>query len=159
MRARLFLLFLIVPLADLWVLTTLGGRLGWGSTILLVVASAALGATLARREGIAAWGRIQSRLASGAVPGRELVEGLIVLASAVLLVAPGFLTDALGLLGLLPPVRRAAGRWLQRRWARGVAAGRIHVVGTVIPAGPAAVEEAEVVGETRRPHNVASARL
>ncbi len=162
MLGRLFLLFLIVPVVDLALLVALGGRLGVVPTLALVVATAAAGSWLARREGASAWRRVQERLAGGGVPGPELIDGVIVLASGVLLVAPGFLTDAAGLLGLLPPSRAWLRRRLAARWARAVAEGRIHVAAPGRPFAPAApaVEDAEVVDDGRgEGHNVARARL
>ena len=123
MFGRLLLLFLIVPVVEVTLLITLGERMGFGATFALVVASALLGSWLARREGVAAWRRVQSKLAEGGLPGPELVDGLVVLISATLLIAPGFLTDAAGLLGLFPPTRALARRALVRRFERGIALG------------------------------------
>lgn len=156
MLGRLFLLFLVVPVADLALLVAVGDRLGFLPTLALVVATAAAGSVLARREGAAAWRRVRQRLAEGAVPGPELLDGLIVFAAGVLLVAPGFLTDAAGLLGLLPASRALVRRTLSRRWSRAVADGRVHVAmpgrpwGRPNPAPP--VEDAEVVDEARARH-------
>lgn len=153
---RLLLLFLIVPVAEVWLLVTLGERMGFGATLALVVGSAVLGSWLARREGVAAWRRVQARLAEGALPGPEVVDGLVVLISATLLIAPGFLTDAAGLLGLFPPTRALARRALVRRFERGLASGTIRVAtpGTPFGASPffspePDVEDAEVVDDGR----------
>lgn len=157
MLGRLFLLFLVVPILDLALLVAVGGRLGFLPTMALVVATAAAGSWLARREGTAAWRRVQARLAEGAVPGPELVDGLLVLVAGVLLVAPGFLTDAAGLLGLFPPTRALLRQGLTRRWTRAVAEGRVQRVGSPFP--PAApwtsgrpIEDAEVIDERRAGH-------
>ena len=127
MLGRLLVLFLVVPVAETLLLVTVGERLGFGPTLGLVVLSALLGSVLARREGVAAWRRVQERLARGGMPGPELVDGLIVLVSATLLVTPGFLTDAAGLLGLFPPTRALARRRLVRAFERRVASGAIRV--------------------------------
>ena len=164
MLGRLFLLFLIVPVLDLALLVAVGERLGLLPTLALVVTTAAAGSWLARREGTAAWRRVQARLAEGAVPGPELIDGLLVLVAGVLLVAPGFLTDTAGLLGLLPPTRALVRKMLSRRWTRAVAEGRIRVAGASPFAAPGStsrpIEDAEVVAEERQEHQrVARARL
>lgn len=174
MLGRLFLLFLVVPVLDLALLVHLGGRLGFLPTVALVVSTAAAGAWLARREGAGAWRRVRDRLAAGALPGPELLDALVVLVAGVLLVAPGFLTDAAGLLGLFPPTRVVVRRWLQRRWSGTLASGRVASPFGTTPFGTAGggwggapsgapqppAEDAEVVEETRaRGHNVARARL
>ncbi len=159
---RLLLLVLLVPVAEVWLLVTIGERIGFGATLALVVGSAVLGVWLARREGVAAWRRVQARLAAGALPGPELVDGLVVLLAAALLVAPGVLTDAAGLLGLFPPTRALARRALVRRFERGIASGTIRVAtpGTPLDATPfgapslgrppePGIEDAEVVDDGR----------
>ncbi len=161
----MLLLFLIVPVVEVTLLITLGERMGFGATFALVVASALVGSWLARREGIAAWRRVQARLAQGAPPGPELVDGLVVLLAALLLVVPGVLTDVAGLLGLFPPTRALARRALVRRFERGIAAGTIRVATPGMPfgappvgpspfsAGPApldaGIEDAEVIDDGR----------
>lgn len=145
---RLFLLFLIVPVVDLAVLVAVGGRLGFLPTLGIVLFTAALGSYLARREGVAAWARVQSRLRAGAMPGPELLDGVMVLVAGVLLLTPGFVTDAIGLVGLFPPTRRLLSRALGRRLQRGIETGAVRVVHAgrmgSRPAEPV-VEDAEVI--------------
>jgi UPF0716 protein FxsA len=161
---RLFLLFVAVPLADLTLLVWAGERIGFWTTVLLVVITAAVGSWLARREGTAAWRRVQSKLSSGGLPGPELMDGLIILVAGVLLLTPGFLTDVVGILGLLPPSRALARKALSARFQRAVKEGRVRVAsgGMGGPFGgmaggpfgapaPPPVEDAEVVEEQSRP--------
>ena len=165
---RLFLLFVLVPLADLSLLVWAGGRIGFLPTVAIVILTAALGSWLARREGSAAWRRVQSRMSQGGVPGPELMDGLIILISGVLLLTPGFLTDVVGLLGLIPPSRAVLRRVLAARFRQSVANGSIRVggmgpmggfgpfggagpVGGVAPPADPGVEDAEIVEETSRP--------
>jgi UPF0716 protein FxsA len=108
---RLLLLFTIVPLAELALLLWIGGRIGLLATVTLILVTGALGAALARRQGLATWRRFQEALAAGRLPGRELLEGLLILVAGALLLTPGVLTDAAGFLFLVPPARR----WIVRR--------------------------------------------
>lgn len=133
---RLFLLFLIVPMLDLALLVSVGSRIGLGPTLAIVVLTAAVGSWLARREGAAAWKRVQAKLSTGGVPGPELVDGLVILVAGTLLLTPGFLTDAAGLLGLFPPTRTLARRALRSRFERSVSDGSIHIVSGGSPFGP-----------------------
>lgn len=125
---RLFALFLIVPVVDLALLVTVGQRLGFWPTLGIVVATAAAGSWLARREGIAAWTRVQRDLGAGSLPGAALLDGLVILIAGVLLLTPGFLTDVVGLLGLVPPSRRALAGVLRSRFAAAQRSGRIRTV-------------------------------
>lgn len=153
---RLFLLFLVVPVVDLALLVSVGGRIGFWPTVGTVVLTALVGSWLARREGTAAWRRVQERLATGGLPGPELIDGLIILVAGTLLLTPGFLTDLVGILGLLPPTRALARRALRRRFERAVQDGSVRVVGASPFVGPPfgptfgrgpAVEDAEVVDD------------
>lgn len=154
MWGRLLVLFLLVPAAEIAVLVAVGDRVGFWPTLSLVVFAAVAGSFLARREGASAWRRVQARMASGGIPGPELVDGLVVFASAILLLAPGFLTDVVGLLGLFPPTRAVISRGLVRAVERRVASGAIRVAvpgagfGPRAPSG-SAVEDAEVVDDGR----------
>jgi UPF0716 protein FxsA len=104
---RLILLFTLLPLAELSLLLRIGGWLGTGPTVGLVIVTGVVGAWLARREGARTWGRVQAELASGHMPGEELLHALLVFIAGVVLVTPGVLTDAVGLVLLLRPAREA----------------------------------------------------
>jgi len=124
---RLLLIFIIVPLLELYVIIQVSSRIGLLETIVALVVISAAGAALARREGYNTVRRIQEELGRGRMPGDSLIEGAVILAGAVLLLTPGFITDALGLLMLLPPTRKAALAYLRRRLRRGLAQGRFTV--------------------------------
>ncbi len=156
MSARLFFLFLIVPAIELAVLLQIGRWIGLWATIGLIFATALAGSYLARREGLATWRAFQQRLAQGQLPGREIIDGVLILLSGALLITPGVLTDLLGLLGLLPPTRTLIRRFLIRRLQRMIEqqAVRLYVSfqGTM-PSDSAAASEAEWSGRPRsRPH-------
>ncbi|MCK5489997.1 MAG: FxsA family protein [Gemmatimonadetes bacterium] len=112
---RLILLFTLLPLAELSLLLRIGGWLGTGPTVGLVIVTGIVGAWLARREGIRTWGRVQADLAAGRMPGEELLHALLVFIAGVVLVTPGVLTDAAGLLLLVRPAREAIARRIRKR--------------------------------------------
>ena len=111
----LFLLFLAVPLAEIYFLIVVGGWIGALPTVLLVILTAAIGAALARHQGYAALQRLQRTLARGEVPAVEMLEGVILLIGALLLLTPGFLTDLAGFICLIPVSRRALASWAWQR--------------------------------------------
>lgn len=130
MLGRLFLLFTLVPLVELWLLLRVGAWVGLLPTLALVISTGVAGAWLARREGVRCWAAVQSELRAGRVPGEELLHALLVLAAGLLLVTPGILTDLTGLALLLRPVRRLAVRSIRRRLEAGVRSGNVRVFGT-----------------------------
>lgn len=110
--SRLFLLFLAVPLAELYVLIRVGRVVGAGWTIFLVILTAMVGAALAKAEGLRTLAAIQASVEGGRPPTNELIEGAMILVAGLTLLTPGFITDALGLLILFPVTRRPIRRWL-----------------------------------------------
>jgi UPF0716 protein FxsA len=119
----LFLAMLLVPVVEIYVIVRVGQTIGAGPTILLLVADGMLGAWLIRHEGRRAWRALMDTLAAGRLPTRELADGALVLVGGTLLIAPGFLTDILGYLLVLPFTRPFARRAVVR-----YAAGRVRVV-------------------------------
>jgi UPF0716 protein FxsA len=101
----LVLLFLVVPLAELYVIIQVGQAFGALNTIGLLILISVVGAWLAKREGLSVWRRFQRQVESGAVPGTEIADGVMILFASALLMSPGFLTDILAIALLLPPVR------------------------------------------------------
>ena len=105
MFRSLFLLFLIVPLIEIYFLIRVGQHIGALSTILLCILTAALGAILLRIQGILTLMRAREKLRQGEIPADNLLEGLILLITGVMLLTPGFFTDAIGFLCLVPSLR------------------------------------------------------
>ncbi len=99
-------LFIILPLVEIALFIQVGGLIGTLPTVLLVVATAAAGIALLRHQGLATLRRAQDTLGRGEVPALSLLEGAALLVAGALLLTPGFLTDALGFLLLIPPLRR-----------------------------------------------------
>lgn len=103
----LFLLFLTVPLAEIYVLLEVGSILGVLPTVAAVVLTALIGAALVRAQGFSTLMRIRSSLDAGEIPAVAMLEGAFLLVAGALLLTPGFLTDSVGFAFLCPPVRRA----------------------------------------------------
>lgn len=102
----LFLLFLIVPIVELYVLIKVGSAIGAPLTILLVVLTAIIGVALVKAQGVATLMRIRRQLASRKVPALEIIEGFALFLAGALLLTPGFVTDAFGFMCLNPAFRR-----------------------------------------------------
>ena len=110
---KLLILFVVVPLVEIYLLVEVGGALGTEATILICVLTGIVGARLAKTQGISVMQRIQASVGEGRVPTRELIEGLMILVAGILLITPGLITDVVGILALLPPVRGAL--WIHLR--------------------------------------------
>lgn len=116
--ALLFVLFLVVPFAELTVIVMLGDRIGIPETLLLMIFMSALGAAMAKRQGLRVITAVRQRLNQGELPGKELVDGLLVFGAGALLLTPGFLTDVVGILLLVPFLRSGIRRLLRRSFER-----------------------------------------
>ena len=107
-----FLLVLIIPFVEIYLLLKVGGIIGAFPTIFLVVFTAVLGTWLLRQQGFATFQRLQANLAQGTIPAYEMIEGPIILVGGILLLTPGFITDLLGLACLIPPLRRKIAQYI-----------------------------------------------
>jgi UPF0716 protein FxsA len=113
----LVIIFVVVPIAELALLIQVGQAIGVWWTILLLVADSILGSVLMRSQGRAAWRRFSEATAVGRVPAKEVLDGVLVIFGGALLLTPGFISDLLGLLLLLPPTRAVVRGVLVRRLA------------------------------------------
>lgn len=122
----LLLLFFTIPLAEIYVLLEVGGVIGVLPTIALVVLTAVIGAGLIRAQGLTTLGRVQQELERGELPAVGIIEAALLLVAGALLLTPGFVTDTIGFLILVPPLRRRVIRsFLARRMVTaGMAAGQ-----------------------------------
>lgn len=118
MFAVLALLFLVVPFAELFVLIQVGQMIGALPTVGLLIVVSVVGAAMVKREGINVVRRAQMQVQQGKVPATELIDGVLILFAGALLLTPGFLTDVLGVLLLIPPVRVALRAVAARRLAK-----------------------------------------
>lgn len=119
----LLALFIVLPLAELYLIWTVGDAIGVIPTLLLLAADSVLGSVLLRSQGRTVWSRFNAALADGRMPHREVVDGVLVVFGGAFLITPGFITDALGLALLLPPSRAVVRRLLARRLGRRLAVG------------------------------------
>ncbi|EIC27935.1 MULTISPECIES: FxsA family protein [Methylomicrobium] len=140
----LFLFLLILPFAEIYLLLTVGGLIGAFPTIALVVFTAVLGAWLLRRQGFQTLRRFQENLAQGNVPTYEIIEGPILLVGAALLLTPGFITDLLGMICLIPPLRQKIAQYILEKHM-------IQVIQSNSPFGPRGAARGDALeGEFRK---------
>jgi len=143
MAAILFFLLIAIPIAELYVIVQVAQSIGFFQTLALLIAVSIAGAWLLKREGMATWARLQQTLANGQMPTNEVTDGALILLGGALLLTPGFLSDIVGLVFLIPATRalvKGGTRKLLGGWAR----RKVGVVGTVGRAG-GKVYEAGVV--------------
>ena len=105
MPLLLLLLFVVVPVVEIWVIVQVGQAIGVLPTLGLLLADAVIGTWLFRREGRKAWAALREAIAAGRVPAKEVADGALVVVGGAFLLSPGFVTDAVGLLCVLPPTR------------------------------------------------------
>jgi UPF0716 protein FxsA len=127
----LVILFIVVPILELYVIIQVGQLIGVVPTLILLLADALLGSMLLKHEGRGAWRRFNEALVARRFPGREVADGVLIVIGGTLLLTPGFITDIFGLFLLLPPTRAIARRLLKR-----LMIGRFTVVGTGSEPGP-----------------------
>lgn len=113
-----FVLFVAMPLVEIYVIIQVGQEIGAGWTIAILVADSLIGAWLMRSQGRLAWRRFSAALAAGRPPAREVIDGGLIILGGALGLTPGFVTDALALALLLPPTRAIARRAIVTRLAR-----------------------------------------
>ena len=125
---------ILIPIIEVWAAIQVAHHIGWLVTIALLLVISASGPALVRRQGIGVWRRAQRRVEHGEVPGREVIDGVLLLIAGGLMTFPGFVTGVLGLLLLLPPVRSlvrvAAEAWLVRKIRTSATLVRVSVSGT-----------------------------
>jgi UPF0716 protein FxsA len=119
----LIAVFIAVPLVELYVILQVGDAIGAVWTILILAADSVLGSLLLRSQGRAVWQRFNEAVSAGRMPHREVVDGVLVIFGAALLITPGFVTDIVGLIFLVPPTRALVRGLAMRRIGRRIAVG------------------------------------
>ena len=126
-QGALFVVFVVVPLLEIYVLVQVGQVIGAGWTIALLLLDAVLGSWLIKHEGARAWRALQDALSSGRMPASEIADGALILIGGTLMLAPGFITDAFGILLILPFTRPLFRRVLAAAVARRMVLGAVDV--------------------------------
>ncbi len=116
MRFLIFLLLIGLPVVEISLFIKIGGLIGIAPTMLLIFAMSALGATLLRRQGLQSFTKTKSAMSRGELPVGDMLDGFFLVAAGIFFVLPGFFSDILGFALLLPPVRKALGTYLRRRF-------------------------------------------
>ena len=115
MLLKLFLAFTIIPIIEIYLLIEIGSMFGALAAVTLVILTGFLGAYLARMQGLQTLYRIQESLREGRMPSGELLDALLIVVAGLVLLTPGFLTDSVGFLLLIPATRNSIKYWLQRQ--------------------------------------------
>jgi UPF0716 protein FxsA len=127
MFLTLVILFALLPLAEVFLLVEVGRAAGALNTLGLVVATALLGATLTRHQGMIVVQRIRESLAQGMVPAEEVVDAVLIFVAGIVLITPGFITDAVGFLLLIPQTRTAVKHWLREKFRQWIDRGDMRI--------------------------------
>ena len=118
MLFKLFLAFTLIPVVEIYLFIKIGGSIGAFNTVVLVILTAFSGAYLAKMQGLQTMLRVRASLEQGILPQEELVDALLIFIAGLVLLTPGFLTDALGLLLLYPTTRYWFKRYLRKQFDR-----------------------------------------
>lgn len=126
MLLKLFLAFTLIPALEIFLFIEIGKTIGTLNTFMLVILSGFLGAYLARIQGIQTMHKVRDNLDQGILPAEELVDALIIFAAGIVLLTPGFFTDAFGLLLLFPPSRFHFKRFIRKKFDQWIQDGSIR---------------------------------
>ena len=129
----LVVIFIVIPIAELWLIIQVGNLIGFWETLALLILDSIAGSMLLRSQGRAAWRRFNDAMQTGRIPHQEAVDGALVIGGGALLLTPGFITDFVGLLLLIPPTRAVARRILVS-WAARRVVVRVGDMGAARPA-------------------------
>ncbi|WP_202080757.1 FxsA family protein [Caldalkalibacillus salinus] len=121
-------LMIVVPVVELWFLITVGKWIGAWYTIGLVISTGVLGAWLAKREGLQTLQLVRMQMTRGQVPGQALLDGVCILFGGAVLLTPGFFTDAVGFLLLIPYTRNVFKAWLKKLFDKWIQSGRFILI-------------------------------
>ena len=127
MLVKLLLLFLIIPMVELFLLIEIGKAIGTLEVILLTIATGIAGAALAKSQGLSILRKIQKEMAEGRIPAANFIDGLMILIGGIFLLTPGVLTDAIGFLCLIPWTRVLMKRLLTRWMISKIQKDQIHI--------------------------------
>lgn len=149
MFARLFLLFLIVPLIELFLFLVIGQRIGIAATFAMVLLTGILGAALAKSQGLRTLNKYRESIAQGRLPHDALIDGLLILIAGALLLTPGFLTDSIGFFLLVPQSRAFVRERIEESLRKRFTTASTRPATTKSAAPDVITVEAEVIDERR----------
>ena len=129
----LVVIFIVVPLVELYLILRVGDAIGWQWTLLILFADSILGSVLLKSQGRQVWRRFNEATAAGRIPHSEIIDGVLIIFGGAFLITPGFLTDILGLFFLIPPTRALFRRAVRGAIERGTLWGRVG--GVAVRAG------------------------
>ena len=127
MFGKLFFLFAVIPFLEIYTLVSMGRAIGTWPTIAMVLLTAAVGAYLAKMQGLATMLRIRDSLNMGLMPAEDMLDGVLIALASIVLVLPGFLTDLCGLVLLLPGPRNMFKRWLRKKFDQWRQNPNVHI--------------------------------
>lgn len=107
--------FILIPILELYVLIRVGSHIGALNTILLVLLTAGIGVALLRKQGLSTLQKVQAQMQHGELPAVGMLEGMLLFFAGALLLTPGFITDSIGFLLMIPPLRKVIALWLLER--------------------------------------------
>ena len=127
MLLKLFLAFTLVPFVEIYILIKIGSYIGALNTVVVVILTGLLGALLARYQGLRTALRVRESLQRGEIPGSEMLDALLILLAGIVLLTPGFLTDAAGIMLLVPRTRSLFKQWIRRKLTRWINQRRVNI--------------------------------
>jgi len=127
MFLKLFLLFTIIPVVELYILFRLASHIGFFPTLFIVIATGFAGAYLAKQQGLVVIQRLQQEMQEGRPPGNSMVDGVLVLVAGIVLLTPGILTDAFGILLLIPVTRMLIREYIKKIIKKKMQSGQINI--------------------------------
>lgn len=123
----LLLLFTLLPMTELVLLIKIGRHIGLLNTVLIVIATGILGASLARWQGLTVIKEVQNQLSVGIMPKEEIIDGIMILAGGLLLLTPGLITDFIGLVAIIPITRKWIKYLVKKKLERMIDEGRFQI--------------------------------
>lgn len=127
MLVKLFAAFIIIPILEIYLIIKVGTLIGAGWTVFLVIATAFIGAYLARMQGAQTMMRMRENMQKGIPPANDILDAFLIFAAGLVFLTPGFMTDILGVLILLPPTRQPIKFWLLKKIDQWMRQGNVHI--------------------------------
>jgi UPF0716 protein FxsA len=127
MLLKLLLAFILVPFVEIYILIKMGSYIGALNTVVVVILTGLLGALLARYQGLQTALRVRESLQRGEIPGSEMLDALLILLAGIVLLTPGFLTDAAGIMLLVPRIRSLCRQWIRRKLTQWINQRRVDI--------------------------------